>query len=80
MDAKYLLSKDELMTYIRKKYNASERISIEKNAITLVGMVRPQVFATIAAFEMLSYTAQEEWKINLKKYKKATSVLHKNLT
>ena len=80
MDAKYLLSKDKLMMYIGKKYTASERISVEKNAITLVGMVRPQTFATKAAFELLSYRAQEEWKIDLKKYKEATSVLHKNLT
>ena len=80
MDTKYLLSKDKLMTYIGKKCTTSERISIEKNAITLVGMVRPQVFAIKAAFELLSYTAQEEWKIDLKKYQEARSVLHKNLT
>ena len=43
-------------------------------------MVKPQVFATKAKFELLSYTAQEEWKIDLKKYKEATSVLNKILT
>ena len=57
MDAKYLTSKDKLLMYNRKKYTTSERISIEKNTPSLVGIIKPQVFATKVKFEQISYTA-----------------------
>ena len=51
MDATYLISKDKLLTYIKKKYTTSERISIEKNSVSLVGIVKSQVFPTKVEFE-----------------------------
>ena len=60
MDVTYLTSKDKLPVYIGNKYAVSEQISIEKNNMSLVGIIKPQVFATKVEFEQLSYTAQEE--------------------
>ena len=77
MDAKYLSPKNKLLTYIGKKYTASEGISIKKNIVSLVGLVKPQEFPTKVVFELMSYTAQEEWKIDLKKYKRRVNL---NLT
>ena len=45
-----------------------------------MGVTNPEVFAIKKLFKELTYTEQEEWKIDLKMHKEALAVLAKNLS
>jgi len=80
MDNKFLHSREKVINYIGKKFTASEKISIELNAFTLVGIIKPAEHKVKADIEVLEYWQQEQWRIDMKRYTDMHHNLQKNLT
>ena len=74
-----LKSKEAFISYMGRKCGASEKQSLEKGKLTLVGMDQPDRLTNKEEFEKLDYFDQEEWRIDMKNYKARKDVVTRNL-
>merc|ERR1740138_319087 len=70
MQAKFLVSNQEFLNYIGKKYGESEKQSVQQNKQIITEMKAPASYATKEAFDKLDFTAQQDWKDDRTYYRK----------
>jgi hypothetical protein len=80
MADKCLVSKEKFIGYMGRKYGASEKQSLEQGTLTIVGAAKPKEIETKVEFEGMFYSAQEEWKHEMKRYKDMTAKTTMNLS
>jgi hypothetical protein len=81
MADKCLVSKEKFIGYMgRRKYGASEKQSLEQGTLIVVGAAKPKEIETKKEFEGMFYSAQEEWKHEMKRYKDTTAKTITNLS
>eukprot|EP00536_Pseudo-nitzschia_multiseries_P015535 jgi/Psemu1/42961/gm1.42961_g len=66
--------------YAGRKYTMSEAASLENGAVTLVGYTEPLKYKDEPAFKKLSYSDQESWNLDMRRWNKANANLKKNLS
>jgi hypothetical protein len=80
MAGKCLVSKEKFTGCMGRKYGASENQSLEQGTLTIVGAAKPKEIETKLEFEGMFYSAQEEWKYEMKRYKDMTAKTATNLS
>ena len=80
MDKKFIKSKEKVLSFISKRFTASEAVSIEKDKLTLLGHKIPKRIQTKTDFDAMTFWEQEQWRIDMKRYTDNTHTLQKNLT
>ena len=74
-----LKSKEAFISYMGRKCGASEKQSLEKGVLTIVGSKHPTKFKNKTDFENLDYYEQEKWRIAIKNYEAKSDRVANNL-
>ena len=80
MGARCLLSREAFLLYAGKTYTASEKVSLKKGVITVIGIKPPNKTFTKDQLDKLSPFDKEEWRLNMKRYNEAEAKITFNLS
>ena len=68
MNTKWLDSREQLLSYVGRKYTANEVTPLEGGSLAFDMVTKPKNVGAEAEFEKLDYFEQESWKLELKSY------------
>ena len=80
MAARCMLSREAFLLYAGKTYSASEKISLKKGRITVIGIKAPKKDYTEAQLKALTPYEKEIWRLNMKRYNEAEAKVNLNLS